>query len=192
VGLGEADTRSKLIDPALYLRGWTEEHIKREETAGAIHVIDGIARKATKGRTDYTLRIKVHTDTQPVAVAIIEAKAEDLPPNHGLEQAKLYAACKRLNVSFVFSTNGHLYVEFDRFTGKTAKPLPLDLFPLPHELRQRYETGMGFSLEDPEAAPLLARYPGGEATRPRHRRRLPGRLRNHQGPRQHRRYRHHD
>ncbi|MGD0389290.1 MAG: DEAD/DEAH box helicase family protein [Tepidisphaeraceae bacterium] len=165
MGYSEADTRAKLIDPALYSRGWTEEHIRREETAGAIHVIDGIPKKQAKGRTDYTLRIKVRRDTQPVAVAIIEAKAQDLPPTQGMEQAKVYAASKRLHVPFVFSTNGHLYVEYDSLTGKTTKPVPLDLFPTPNELRQRYETVMGFSLDDPAAKPLLTPYPGGEATR---------------------------
>jgi len=30
MGLGEADTRAKLIDPALYARGWTEDLIRRE------------------------------------------------------------------------------------------------------------------------------------------------------------------
>ena len=34
--LSEADTRSKLIDPAIYRRGWTEDHIRREETPGKI------------------------------------------------------------------------------------------------------------------------------------------------------------
>lgn len=32
----EADTRSKLIDPAIYKCDWTEDHIKREESAGTI------------------------------------------------------------------------------------------------------------------------------------------------------------
>jgi type I site-specific restriction endonuclease len=36
MSLSESDTRSKLIDPKLYKRGWTEEHIRREETAGTI------------------------------------------------------------------------------------------------------------------------------------------------------------
>ncbi len=36
--LSEADTRAKLIDPAIRLRGWTEAHIKREVTAGAIEL----------------------------------------------------------------------------------------------------------------------------------------------------------
>jgi type I restriction enzyme R subunit len=161
----EADTRAKLIDPSIHARGWTEDLIRREETAGAIEIIDGRPRKRSKGRVDYTLRIKVNPDTQPVAVALIEAKAEHLPPNHGLEQGKLYAASKRLNVPFVFSANGHQYVEYDRFTGKTTSPVSIDLFPKPDELRRRYEAGMGFNLSDPAARPLLVRYQGGEATR---------------------------
>jgi type I restriction enzyme, R subunit len=41
VGLSEADTRSKLIDPALHARGWTEDLIRREETSGAIELVGG-------------------------------------------------------------------------------------------------------------------------------------------------------
>jgi type I restriction enzyme, R subunit len=165
MGLSEADTRAKLIDPALHARGWTEDLIRREETAGAIEIIEGKPRKQAKGRIDYTLRIKVNPDTQPIAVALIEAKAADYPPHHGLEQAKLYASCKRLNIPFVFSSNGHLFVEFDRFTGLTTSPRGLVEFPMPGQLRQRYEAAMGFSLDDQAAQPLLSRYTRGEATR---------------------------
>ncbi|MBN1629673.1 MAG: DEAD/DEAH box helicase family protein, partial [Thermoleophilia bacterium] len=165
MGLGESDTRAKLIDPALHARGWTEDLIRREETAGAIEVVDGKPRKRAKGRVDYTLRVRVNIDTQPVAVGLIEAKAEDLPPGHGLEQGKAYAACKRLNVPFVFSSNGHLFVEFDRLTGKTTDPRALSEFPTPADLRARYEEHVGFGLADAVAKPLLARYHGGEATR---------------------------
>ncbi len=162
---GEADTRAKLIDPGIHARGWTEDLIRREETAGAIEIINGKPRKRAKGRIDYTLRIKVNPDTQPVAVAVLEAKAEKLPPGHGLEQAKGYATCKRLNVSFVYSSNGHLFVEYDRFTGLTSRPSSLMEFPTPRELRTRYEGHMGFGLDDAVARPLLMRYPGGEGTR---------------------------
>jgi type I restriction enzyme R subunit len=55
---------------------------------------------------------------------------------HGLEQGKLYAACKRLNVGFVFSSNGHLFVEFNRFTGLTSAARPIGEFPSPEELRE--------------------------------------------------------
>ncbi len=165
MSLSESDTRAKLIDPALHARGWTEDLIRREETAGAVEIIDGKPRKRSQGRTDYTLRVKVTSEAQPVAVALIEAKADNLPPGHGLEQAKLYAESKRLNVPFVIATNGHQFVLYDRITGKTLKPRPMAEIPKPAELRAAYESGMGFSLESQAAKPLLVKYQGGEATR---------------------------
>jgi type I restriction enzyme R subunit len=51
MGMGEADTRAKLIDPALHGCGWTEELIFREVTAGAIEISnDGKPRKRRGGR----------------------------------------------------------------------------------------------------------------------------------------------
>jgi len=165
MGLNESDTRAKLVDPALHGRGWTEDLIKREETAGAVEVIEGRPRRRPRGRVDYVLRVKVNLGTQAVAVALIEAKAENLPPNHGLEQGKLYGTCKRLNIPFVFSSNGHLFVEYDRTSGLTGAPKRLAEFPTPEELQARYEAAVGFRLADPVARPLLMPYPGGEATR---------------------------
>lgn len=163
--LSEADTRAKLIDPALRARGWTEDLIRREETAGPIVLSAGGPRKLPRGRMDYTLRVRVASNSQPVALALIEAKAEHLPPGHGLEQGKLYASSKRLNVLFVFSSNGHQYIEYDRTTGRTDGPFLLGDFPTPDQLRARYERAMGFSLESAPAKPLLQRYPRGEAQR---------------------------
>lgn len=163
MSLSEADTRSKLIDPALHKRGWTEDLIRREETAGAIYIVDGRAHKKPSGRSDYTLRIKVGDNAQALAVAVIEAKAEHLPPTHGLEQAKGYA--KRLNVPFVFSSNGHMFVLYNHFTGITTTPKPIAEFPDPATLRSEYEQAKGFSLDDAAAKPLLVPYKGGEATR---------------------------
>jgi type I restriction enzyme R subunit len=165
--MNEAETRAKLIDPAIHARGWTEDLIKREETAGAIEIVDGTPRRRGRGRIDYLLRLKVNPDTQPVAAALIEAKAEDLPPTHGLEQGKSYTGpSRRFNVPFVFSTNGHLFVEYDDFTKRTSDPRPLADFPRPADLRKRYEDGKGFSLADPKALPLLTRYPGGRGNSP--------------------------
>lgn len=164
-GLSEADTRAKLIDPAIHRCGWTEDLIRREETAGTVEIINGKPRRRSRGRVDYVLRVKVNVDTQPIALALIEAKKDTLPPGHGLDQAKGYTTCKRLNVRFVFSSNGHQFVEFDSLTGLTSPPRPLAEFPTPAELRARYEQGMGFSLESPVARPLLQPYPGGEGTR---------------------------
>ncbi|OIP91138.1 MAG: hypothetical protein AUK26_07740 [Syntrophaceae bacterium CG2_30_58_14] len=163
--LNEADTRAKLIDPAIHKCGWTEDLIRREETAGTVEIINGKARRRSRGKIDYVLRVKVNVDTQPVALALIEAKKENLPPGHGLDQAKGYAECRRHNVQFIFTSNGHLFVEFDCFTGYTSTPKPIAAFPSPAELRARYERGMGFTLESPAARPLLQRYAGGEGAR---------------------------
>lgn len=51
--LNEAETRAKLIDPALHARGWTEDLIKREETAGAVEIFEGKPRRRSKGRVDH-------------------------------------------------------------------------------------------------------------------------------------------
>jgi len=164
--LNEAETRAKLIDPAIKAVGWTEDHIRREETAGKIAIIRGKAVRARTGRTDYTLRIKISKDAQPVAVAVVEAKAEDKHPAYGMEQSKLYARSKLLNTPFVFSTNGHQFVEYDRFTGLTSEARPLSEFPTPGDLWTRYEKGMGFQLTDEAAKPLVTPYSGsGETNR---------------------------
>ena len=163
--LGEADTRAKLIDPTLHQRGWLEDFIKREETAGAIDIIGGKPSQRKKGRIDYTLRLRIGEETQPVAIALIEAKAEHLPPGHGLEQAKGYELCQRFQIPFVFSSNGHQFVEFDRTTGLTSKAKPLSEFPTPQELQVRYEKAVGFQLTDEVAKPLLMPYTGGESGR---------------------------
>jgi len=163
--LSEADTHAKLVNPAIYVRGWTEDHIKREETTGAVDIIAGKARRRSRGRTDLTLRIVVIAEMQPVAVAVIEVKKDTLPPGHGLDQAKGYAKSKRLNVPYVYSTNGHQFVEFDRASGHTTLPRTMAEFPSPDDLRARYESAMGFSLNTPAAAPLLRPYKGGEGAR---------------------------
>lgn len=105
--LNEADTRAKLIDPAIHKCGWTEDHIRREETAGTVEIINGKPRRRSRGKMDYVLRLKLNIDTQPVALALLEAKKNTLPPGHGLDQAKGYSECRRLNVKFVFLSNGH-------------------------------------------------------------------------------------
>lgn len=110
MALSEADTRAKLIDPAIHACGWLEDLICRETTLGAVENIAGKARRRSGGRTDYTLRVRVSTEAQPVAVALLEAKKDTLPPGHGLDQVKGYLAASRHNVQFVFSSNCYLFV----------------------------------------------------------------------------------
>jgi len=161
--LSEADTKAKLIDPELHRCGWTEDLIRREETEKGIDIIDGKPKRRRKGRTDYLLRIRVNINSQPIAVALIEAKRSDDSPDKGLQQAKKYGRLN--NVPFIYSSNGYLFVEYDNFSGRTSNHLPLNEFPTPIELRQRYEKGTRLSLESEEAKPLLVQYSRGEASR---------------------------
>ena len=163
--LSEADTRAKLIDPALHGKGWSEDLIRREVTAGAVQVVGGQLRQKS-GRVDYVLRLPTGPGAQDVAVALIEAKAEKYSAAHGLQQGKAYAASsKRLNVSFVYSSNGHQFVEYDATSGVTVGPFPINEFPSPDALRQRYEEAKGFTLDSEAAKPLLRPYSGGESQR---------------------------
>jgi type I restriction enzyme R subunit len=158
----EAQTRRDLIDPALSAKGWTQSHVKVEVSTGGYDIA---TKKRRQGRTDYLLRIIASRDTQPVAVALIEAKAEDKSPGFGLQQGKRDGDIDRLNVKFIFSTNGQQFVEYDKFTGLTSSPKPMSKFPTEEELKKRYEKGMGFSLESEAARPLLVKYSGGEGER---------------------------
>ena len=73
MSLNQADTRAKLIDPAIHKRGWTEDLIRRAETAGTVEIISGKPRRRSRGKIDYVLRVKVNVGTQPLALALIEA-----------------------------------------------------------------------------------------------------------------------
>jgi type I restriction enzyme, R subunit len=158
----EAQTRRDLIDPKLFLKGWTNDLIKVEITPGGSDIIDGKPVKR-KGRSDYLLCLEVVKGQPPLPVAVLEAKKEDLIPSFGLQQAQNYM--KRFNVPFAFSSNGHLYAEYAEDTGKIIDSLSLDIFPTPDELRVRYEKVRDINLASEEAKALFARYKGGENIR---------------------------
>lgn len=71
MNFNEADTRAKLIDPAIHKRGWMEDLIHREETAGSIEIINGKIRRRSRGKVDYVLRVKINPYTQLVAVTLL-------------------------------------------------------------------------------------------------------------------------
>ncbi len=101
--LSEADTKAKLIDPSLHSGGWTGDLVHREETAQGIDIVNGKPRRRQRYRADYLLRVRVNINTQPVAVALTEAKASNEPPDKGLEQARRYARLS--NVPFIYLSN---------------------------------------------------------------------------------------
>jgi len=162
----EADTRAKLIDPALHSRRWIElvgeaqrpDHgeIHREQSAIRIDILDGKPLKRGRGRVDYLLRVFIETHEQPLTLAFVEAKREKSPPTQGLEQVKEYA--RRHAVKFVYSTNGHQFIEYDTTTGNTSDPQPMSRFPTPKALRNRWFAATGLDPNSQAVAPLLTQY----------------------------------
>ena len=109
--LSESDTRAKLIDPAIHARGWTEDLIRREETAGGVEIVDGRPRRQPKGFIDYTLRVKVNDETQPVAVALIEAKGREVTEALAtLRRPSQVCALRRQGETHVSSAPGREWV----------------------------------------------------------------------------------
>jgi hypothetical protein len=134
----EQQTRFELINPALAQRGWLLSDIRVEEMAKQLDIIDGKPVRRLVGRTDYLLRRPLAEGAEPIPLAIIEAKHEGRSPTHGLQQGKEYRVGELNNVPFVFSSNGHLFIDYDEATGQTSEAKPLSEFPRPEELVSRY------------------------------------------------------
>ena len=157
--LNEAETRSQLINPAIQLRGWRYPLVREEVTAKKVLIEDdGTPTLVKAGKADYVLQVQVNRDTEPVPVAVLEAKSEEKAPDHGLEQAKAYATCERLHVPLVLSSNGRKFVLLNTHLGTTDSAAAMSEFPSPADLRTLYEDAVGFSLDAPEARPLLTPY----------------------------------
>lgn len=116
--MNKADTCRILITPALQKTGWGEPIWLFSEqlyfTDGQI-ILVGNGHKRQKGKkADYLLRYE-----ESFPIAVVEAKAEDLEPDAGLQQAKDYAQI--LGLSFAYSTNGHGIEEWDFTTNTQLK-----------------------------------------------------------------------
>lgn len=143
----ERDICTKFITPALIAAGWDIQKQVREEwsfTDGRIIVRGQKYTRGKQKRADYVLLYK------STMVAIIEAKDNNHSLGHGMQQAKEYADI--LDVPFVYSSNGDAFLEHDRTVteGIVEKEIPLDQFPSPEELWQRYATYKNLSPQQQE------------------------------------------
>lgn len=136
--MNEADTRFKLIDPALK-KVWKSDQIRNEYrfTDGEIIVRGRMTSRKKAKKADYLLLY-----TPDVPIAIVEAKDTDHSVGAGLQQAMGYA--QSLDVPFAYSSNGKGFIEHDFFTGK-ERSLDMDEFPAPEELWSRYCAAKGIS-----------------------------------------------
>ena len=141
--LSERDICSKFITPAITGAGWDLQTQVREEvsfTAGQIIVRGKTVERGTAKRADYILYYRPN-----LPIAVIEAKDNHHPVGGGIQQALGYADETALALPFVFSSNGDAFLFHDK-TGTGAaveQQIPLDQFPSPGELWNRYCTWKG-------------------------------------------------
>jgi type I restriction enzyme R subunit len=130
LGLSEADTRVKLIDPIMREAGWDESKIQREVVVTYGAIMDSKGNRRAPRFADYILYYG------GMAIAIVEAKEENEDHLKGMRQAKDY--CKMYGAMFAYSSNGH---KIDEFDFNTNKQKTVGSFPSPEELYHRYLEG---------------------------------------------------
>ncbi|MBB4611370.1 MULTISPECIES: EcoAI/FtnUII family type I restriction enzme subunit R [Sphingomonas] len=163
--LSERDICTKFITPAIKDAGWDEMTQIREEvsfTKGRIIVRGKMVSRGQGKRADYVLYYKPN-----IPLALIEAKDNTQPMGAGMQQALEYA--ETLDIPFVFASNGDGFLVHDRTGTGDAREvtLPLDAFPSPGELWQRYAAWKGLTAEGEEIV-LEDYYDDGSGKQPRY------------------------
>ena len=152
--LSEIDICDLCITPALKDAGWDQiKQIRREVTLtpGPVIVRGNMSSRNKKKKkfADYVLYWE-----PGVPVAIIEAKDNNHPVSHGMQQALGYAEI--LEVPSAFSSNGDAFASHNKVPAEgedIETEFPLEQFPTPQTLWQRYKTFRG--IED-KSEELLA------------------------------------
>ncbi|WP_206022877.1 EcoAI/FtnUII family type I restriction enzme subunit R [Rhodococcus zopfii] len=147
--LKETEIRTRYITPAILRAGWDPEKSQmREEytiAPGKIVVRGKLhAREAAKS-ADYVLFLK-----PGLPLAVVEAKDNNHSLGAGMQQAHGYA--DRLDVPFVFSSNGDGFLFHDRTvtSGDIERELTLDEFPSPDELHRKWLVWKGIEPDTAE------------------------------------------
>ena len=150
MALNEADTCRVYVTPKLRESGWeTLPHSLTEQyvfTDGRVEVRGQSVHRGEQKRADYLLRFN-----RDFPIAVVEAKAENLPAGQGMQQARNYAEI--LGLKFAYATNGQEILEFDFITGQEQV---LAAYPTPEELFQRLKSAE--SVPDEAVETLLSSY----------------------------------
>lgn len=147
--LKETEIRTRYITPAIVRAGWDLDRNQIRENytiaPGKIVVRGKLhAREAAKF-ADYVLFLK-----PGVPLAVVEAKDNNHSLGAGIQQAHGYA--DRLDVPFVFSSNGDGFLFHDRTvtSGDVERELTVDEFPSPDELHRRWLAWKGIAPDTAE------------------------------------------
>ena len=157
----EEEVKLNYITPAIERAGWDRKLIRMEYpiTAGKIVVRGEKAFRLTKKRADYLLFYK-----ENMPLAIVEAKDPSHVIGDGMLQAQEYA--KKLDVRFVYTSNGDGFLFYDMKTGE-QKTLSLEEFPSPDELYERQYKERIEAAKDLETVLNTPYYFGEESFTPR-------------------------
>ncbi len=146
--LSERDICTKFINPALEQAGWDMQKQVREEvsfTDGCIYVKGNLSVRGKRKRADYVLYYKLN-----IPIAIIEAKDNMHSVRAGIQQGLDYTTI--LDIPTVLSSNGDAFYEHDRTCsdGNVECEIPLNEFPSPETLWQRYKQYKGIETTEAE------------------------------------------
>lgn len=155
--LSEIDICDLFITPAIKGAGWDQmRQIRREVTLtpGPIIVRGNMSSRNKKKEkfADYVLYWE-----PDVPVAVVEAKDNKHTVSHGMQQALGYSGI--LQVPSTFSSNGDAFASHNKEPGAgedIETQFPLDKFPPPQTLWQRYKTYRG--IEDTSEELVLQPY----------------------------------
>lgn len=164
--LSESDIKAKFITPSILKSGWDEQtQLGREIffTDGRIYVRGKLTARGKRKFADYILFYKPN-----VPIAIIEAKDNKHTVKSGIQQAIGYA--NTLDIPCVFSSNGDGFYFHDKTTtdGEIEKELPLDEFPSPEILWQKYKKYKGIKTEEVEEIAKQDYFQDGSGRSPRY------------------------
>ena len=130
----EEDIKLQFITPAITAK-WPTNRITMETkiTDGKINLRGNLVSRQKPKKADYVLYIN---ENNPIA--IVEAKDNKHTVSHGLQQAMTYA--QMMGIPFAYSSNGDAFMEHDFLTGM-ERQIPMNQFPSPDELYERYKLG---------------------------------------------------
>ncbi len=138
--MSEEEIKLNFITPALIDKGkWDKKQVRMNVyfTDGRIIVAGKTVKRGKRNFADYILEYKPN-----VPLAVIEAKDNNHSIGDGMQQSLEYA--EKLDLHFVFSSNGDGFIFHDREAG-TETSLSLDEFPTPKQLWEKYKKYRGIT-----------------------------------------------
>ena len=165
--LTEQDIRTKFITPAIIGPNgekWSSAQMREEVyfTKGRVIVRGKTVKRGKSKKADYILSYKPN-----LPLAVVEAKDNNFDLGSGMQQALEYAEI--LDIPFAYSSNGDAFLEHDRTvkSGTVTREIPLDQFPTPEELWDRYRISKGYNAEQ-EVVATQDYYDDGSQKSPRY------------------------